>query len=83
MPFTRIDRNLMQRVGQVLREEAEVVKRSHSPWSAEPESVLQKRRYDRLLRDAGDLEDLCRRMVAEHPEMKVMPLVAKAPGHGG
>lgn len=84
MPFSRVDRNLLVRVAQVLRAEAEVALGSHGPWTQQPESVLEKARYDRLVLDAGDLEQLRRRMEKEHPEMKVMVLVPKPPvGHGG
>lgn len=70
MSFNRVDRNLLVRVAQALREEAEVVKRSHQPWSADPESRSHKREYDRLLRDAGDLDALRHRMETAHPDMK-------------
>lgn len=80
MAFTRVDRNLLVRVAQQLREEAEICRRSHQPWTQEAESRKQKARFDRLVRDSGDLDALRRRMEQQFPDMiKLMPLVEKAP----
>lgn len=77
----------MVRVAQALRERAEILRVSHQPWSQEAESRKKKAEFDRLLRDAGDLDHLRRRMEQAHPDMvTLMPLVPKAPagvGHGG
>ena len=49
---------LLGRCRRVLIEEAAVVLRLHGPWTTAPASRAQKRRYDRLLREARDLADL-------------------------
>lgn len=78
MSFTRIDRNLLVRVAQQLREEAEVCRLSHQPWTQEAESKKQKARFDRLVRDAGDLDLLRRRLEKLFPDMiKFMPVKAR------
>lgn len=81
MPFTRVDRNLMVRVAQRLREEAEVLRRCNEPWTAEATSKRAKALFDRLIRDSGDLDALRRRMESEHPEMlKLLPVVEQPSG---
>lgn len=81
MAFTRIDRNLLARVVQQLREEAALTRLSNQPWTQEVESKKQKARFDRLVRDSGDLDILRQRMEKEHPDMlAVLPAVLKSGG---
>lgn len=75
--FSRIDRNLLIRVGAFLREEAEAVKRANEPWTA-ADGARAKKRYERLLRDENELRNFRRRLETEHPEaVTLYPVVLK------
>ena len=75
--FSRIDRNLLIRVGAFLREEAEAVRRDHEPWTA-PSDLREKKRYERLRRDENELRNLRLRLEAAHPEaVTLYPVVSK------
>lgn len=63
MEFTRVDRNLMLRVGLWLRKQAENLERQHGAnWAASPEAKQAKRDYDRLRREERDLYALRQRL---------------------
>lgn len=80
--FSRVDRNLLVRICANLREQAEVVKRSHEPWTG-AEGAREKKRYERLLRDENELRNFRLRLEAAHPEAvtvyQVSPKPAGAP----
>lgn len=87
MAFNRLDRNLLVRVGQHLKDAALLEEQSYgkpSGWGSTPEARESKARFDRLQRDVRDLEALRKRMEIAHPDMKVLvPVVLKAgAGHG-
>lgn len=65
MALTKTDRNLLARVGKILREDAEAIAKAHSDnWAATPGAVDAKRRYDRLCREERDLAALRIRLSA-------------------
>lgn len=78
MAFTRVDRNLLIRVGALLRDQAEVVKRSHEPWTG-AEGAREKKRYERLLRDENELRNFRLRLEAEHPDAVGMRVLETKP----
>lgn len=64
MSFTKDDKALVLRAARIIREQAETIKRSHAPWTAE-DGKRQKRRYDRFLREERDLRELVKRTPIE------------------
>lgn len=80
--FTRIDRNLLVRIAQQLRDEAEIVRKINEPWTHDRESLKQKARFERLLRDSTDIDNLRRRMEKEFPDMTKAPSPAEAGTNG-
>ena len=66
--FTRVDRNLLLRVGKHLQAAAKLEFNGYGAnWGADAESREAKKRYDRLLRDERDLEAMRKRLEAAFP----------------
>jgi hypothetical protein len=64
--LTAVDRALLQRVAHHLEDAAEVEFNGyHMDWGGTAEAREAKRRYDRLLRDAGYLRALTKRLSKE------------------
>ena len=76
--FTNTDKALLFRCARILTEEALSLKYSHSPWGINAESREAKRRHDRLLRDARDLQELAKQLLKENK-----PAPDPAPGGPG
>lgn len=70
LKLSDLDVNLVTRCVRVLQHEAAVIHTSCYPWTGEKESLAQKARYDRYLREARDLTGLRDRMKAAVREAK-------------
>lgn len=56
--LSELDVNLVTRCVRVLQHEAAMIHTSNFPWTSEKESVAEKARHDRYLREARDLAGL-------------------------
>lgn len=67
--FTRVDRNLLVRIGKQLAEDAQTEENGYgNNWGGSADAREAKRRFDRLQRDRRDLEALRKRLEASFPE---------------
>ena len=79
--FTREDRNLLVRVGKLLRAEVDAAEGVVADAAGSADAKATRARRDRLLRDERDLEGLRKRLEAAHPDSLKAP--AAAVGNGG
>lgn len=80
--FSRVDRNLLLRVGKHLADAAQLEENGYGQnWGASAEARDAKRRFDRLHRDRRDLDALRKRLEAAHPD-SLSPAPAPAPSAG-
>lgn len=81
--FTREDRNLLVRVGKVLKSDLVSVERLLGDSTLAPADRHDtKALRDRLLRDARDLEGLRKRLEAAHPQALQAPGTIEDPAGG-
>lgn len=66
--FTRVDRNLLLRVGKHLAAAAQLEENGYGQnWGASSDAREAKKRFDRLHRDRRDLDALRKRLEAAFP----------------
>lgn len=72
--ITVADRNLMARVGRILRDRAAELEAEHGAnWAASPESRQAKRLFDRLHREERDLAALRLRLNGGDARVRTEP----------